>query len=77
MIRSTITYREGAKQLSPYESVVGEWAYVKELATMNTRGGGEWSLLGSMLRGNVVGDRKRGTSIVRKMWKNVTGVLVS
>ena len=41
------------------KSVVGEWAYVKELATMNTREGGEWSLLGSTLRGNVVGDGEK------------------
>ena len=47
VIGSTITYRGEGKWLSPYESVVGEWAYVKELATMNTREGGEWGLLGS------------------------------
>ena len=39
VIGSTITYGEEGKKVSPYESVVGEWAYVKELATMNTRGG--------------------------------------
>ena len=43
--------------------MVGEWAYVKELAMMNTREGGEWSLLGSMLRGNVVRDRKKKGSV--------------
>ena len=57
--------------------MVGEWAYVKELATMNTREGGEWSLLGSTSRGNVVGDRMRRASIVKRKRKNVTGVLVS
>ena len=46
VIGSTITYRGEGKWLSPYESVVGEWAYVKELATMNTREKGEWGLLG-------------------------------
>ena len=40
--------RRGGKKVSLYESVVSEWAYVKELATMNTREGGEWSLLGRM-----------------------------
>ena len=40
VIGSTITYGGGVKWLSPYESVVSEWAYVKELATMNTRKGG-------------------------------------
>ena len=40
--------QRGGEKVSPYESVVGEWAYVKELATMNTREGGEWSLLGCM-----------------------------
>ena len=33
--------------MSLYESMVGEWAYVKELATTNTWERGEWSLLGS------------------------------
>ena len=47
VIRSTITYRGEGKWVSPYGFVVGEWAYVKELATMNTKGGGEWGLLGS------------------------------
>ena len=46
VIRSTIMYGGEGKWLSPYESVVGERAYVKELATMNTRGEGEWGLLG-------------------------------
>ena len=46
VIGSTITYGGEGKKVSPYESVVGEWAYVKELATMNTREGGEWGLLG-------------------------------
>ena len=41
----------GRKKVSPYESVVGEWAYVKELATVNTREGGEWSLLGLYVKG--------------------------
>ena len=58
--------------------MVGEWAYVKELATMSTREGGEWSLLGSTLRGSVVGDRKKKESVhSEKMGKNMTGVLVS
>ena len=48
VIGSTITYGEKGKKVSPYEFVVGEWAHVKELATMNTREGGEWSLLGCM-----------------------------
>ena len=52
--------------MSPYESVVGGWAYVKELATTNTKERGEWGLLGSMRKGNVVRDRERGTSIVRE-----------
>ena len=39
--------RRGRKKVSPYRSVVGEWAYVKELAIMNTKEGGEWGLLGS------------------------------
>ena len=47
VIGSTITYGGEGKWLSLYESVVGEWAYVKELATMSTREGGEWNLLGS------------------------------
>ena len=57
--------------------MVGEWAYVKELATMNTREGGEWSLLGNTRRGNVVRGRRRRASIVKRRRKNVTGVLVS
>ena len=57
--------------------MVGEWAYVKELATMNTRERGEWSLLGSTLRGNVVGDRRRESVHSEEMGKNMTGVLVS
>ena len=57
--------------------MVGEWAYVKELATMNTREGGEWSLLGSTLRGSVVGDRKKESVHSEKMGKNMTSVLVS
>ena len=57
--------------------MVGEWAYVKELATMSTREGGEWSLLSSVRRGNAVRDRKRRVSIVKRKGKNVTGVLVS
>ena len=56
--------------------MVGGWAYVKELATMSTREGGEWSLLGSTRRGNAVRDRRRRVSIVRRKGKNVTGVLV-
>ena len=46
VIGSTITYG-GVKWLSPYESVVGEWAYVKELAMMNTKKGKNGGLLGS------------------------------
>ena len=46
--------------------MVGEWAYVKELATMSTRERGEWSLLGSTRRGNAVRDRGRRASIVRR-----------
>ena len=57
--------------------MVGEWAYVKELATMSTREGGEWSLLGNTQRGNVVRGRRRRASIVKRKGKNVTGVLVS
>ena len=57
--------------------MVSEWAYVKELATMNTREGGEWSLLGSTLRENVVGDRKRESVHGEEVGKNMTGVLVS
>ena len=34
-------WRGGEEWVSPYESVVGEWAYVKELAATNTRGTGE------------------------------------
>jgi hypothetical protein len=49
--------------------VVGEWAYVKELATMNTREGGEWGLLGSMLVGNVVGDRRKESVHSEKVGK--------
>ena len=60
VIRSTIMYRGEGKTDNPYESVVSKWAYVKELATMNTRGRGEWSLLGYTWRGNVVGDREKG-----------------
>ena len=50
--------------------MVGEWAYVEELATMNTREGGEWSLLGGTLRG-------KESVHSEKMGKNMTGVLVS
>ena len=57
--------------------MVGEWAYVKELATMSTREGGKWSLLGNTRRGNVVRGRRRRVSIVKRKRKNVTGVLVS
>ena len=32
--------REREKWISPHESVVGKWAYIKELATTNTRRGG-------------------------------------
>ena len=52
-------------------------AYVKELAAMSTRGGGEWSLLGNTRRGNVVRGRGRRVSVVKRRRKNVTGVLVS
>ena len=52
--------------ISPYESVVGGWAYVKELAVINTKERGEWGLLGSTRKGNVVRDRERETSIVRE-----------
>ena len=38
VIGSTITYGREGKIV---KSVVGEWAYIKELATMSTRGGGE------------------------------------
>ena len=34
-------WRGGEGWISPHESVVGEWAYVKELAVMDTRGRGE------------------------------------
>ena len=41
VIGSTITYRGEGKWVSPYGFVVGEWAYVKELAATNTRMRGE------------------------------------
>ena len=71
VIGSTITYeREGRIVKSVlYESVVGEWAYVKELATMSTREGGEWSLLGNTRRGNVVRGRRRRAAIVKERGK--------
>ena len=47
VIGSTITYGGEGRKVSPYGSAVGEWAYIKELATMNTREGGESGLLGS------------------------------
>ena len=37
VIGSTITYRGEGRLISPYESVVGGWAYIKELATTNTK----------------------------------------
>ena len=49
--------------------MVGEWAYVKELATVN-RGRGEWSLLGRTQRGNVVRNREKGVSIGKKVGEN-------
>ena len=57
--------------------MVSEWAYVKELATVDTREGGEWGLLGSMLRGNVMGDRRKESVHSEKDGKNMTSVLVS
>ena len=51
VIRSTITYGGGVKWLSSYESVVGEWAYVKELATMNTKRGREWGSIRQYVEG--------------------------
>ena len=41
VIGSTITYRGEGRWISLYGSVVGEWAYVKELAVANTKGRGE------------------------------------
>ena len=41
VIRSTIMYRGEVNRVSPYEFVVGEWAYVKELAMTNTGVRGE------------------------------------
>ena len=41
VIRSTITYGGEGKSISPYEPVVGGWAYVKELAATNTKERGE------------------------------------
>ena len=41
VIRSTIMYGGEVKLISPYESVVGGWAYVKELAMTNTKERGE------------------------------------
>ena len=37
VIGSTIMYGGEGKSISPYESVVGGWAYVKELAVTNTK----------------------------------------
>ena len=37
VIGSTITYGGEGKWVSPYESVVSGWAYVKELAMTNTK----------------------------------------
>ena len=52
VIGSTITCGGGVKWLSLYESVVGEWAYVKELATMNTEEeGGEWGSIRQYVEG--------------------------
>ena len=51
VIRSTIMCGGEWKWLSPYESMVGEWAYVKELATMNTREGGEWGSIRQYVEG--------------------------
>ena len=47
MIGSTIMYGREGKKVSPCESMVGEWAYVKELAATNMRERGEYGLLGS------------------------------
>ena len=41
VIGSTITYGGEGKSISPYESVVSGWAYVKELAATNTKERGE------------------------------------
>ena len=41
VIRSTSCMEGRWKRVSPYEFVVGEWAYVKELAVTNTRMRGE------------------------------------
>ena len=40
-------YGGEGKKVSLYESMVGEWAYVKELAATNMRERGEYGLLGS------------------------------
>ena len=64
VIRSTITYRGGVEI---DKSMVSEWAYVKELATMNTRGKGERSLLSCIQRENVVSDREKEVSIGKKI----------
>ena len=77
MIGSTITYRGGVKWLSPYESVVGEWAYVKELATMNTKKEGEWGSIKRYIEGKCSERWQKGGVHSKEMGKNVTGVLVS
>ena len=66
VIGSTITYGEEGEKVSPYGSVVGEWAYIKELATMNTRERGRMESIRLYVKGNVVRDRKGGASIVRR-----------
>ena len=47
--------------------MVGKWAYIKELAAMNTRGRGEWSLLGYTQKGNVAKNGEERVSIGEKI----------
>ena len=51
VIGSTIMYRGEGKSISPYESVVGGWAYIKELATTNTKERGEIGSIGQYVKG--------------------------
>ena len=41
--------------------MVGEWAYVKELATMNTKEGGEWGSIRQYVEGKCSERQKRGS----------------
>ena len=46
--------------------MVGRWAYIKELATTNTRGRGEWSSLGYTQRGIIAKNGEKRVSIGKK-----------